>query len=278
MRHGTRRQGAGGGFRAEVSAGRRFEFGKNWSGFLRLVDEARIEEATRSLREMLGARRLDGLSFLDVGSGSGLFSLAARRLGARVFSFDYDPASVACTRELRRRHFDGDPEWSVAEGSILDGDFVRSLGRFDVVYAWGSLHHTGEMWRAVELAAERVGARGVLYTMIYLDRGWISVVWRGIKRAYCSSFLGRAVVVSVFVPWFAVRGLFEDLCSLRNPLRRYTAYRKKRGMSVLHDWIDWLGGYPFEFARPCEVIRFVEARGFVLQKTRATEYVFRRGA
>ncbi len=47
---------------------------------------------------------LAGNSFLDVGSGSGLFSLAAMRLGAdRVHSFDYDPQSVGCTKELKRR-------------------------------------------------------------------------------------------------------------------------------------------------------------------------------
>ena len=47
-------------------------------------------------------------------------------------------------------------------------------------------------------------------------------------------------------------------------------------MSRLHDWIDWLGGYPYEFATPSEVVRFVEAQGFSLQKTRNTEYVFQR--
>jgi len=29
-------------------------------------------------------------------------------LGARVHSFDYDPQSVACTAELKRRYFEGD--------------------------------------------------------------------------------------------------------------------------------------------------------------------------
>ena len=227
---------------------------------------------------MLGRERLEDLSFLDVGSGSGLFSLAARRLGARVFSFDYDPECVACTRQLRRRYFDDDPEWSIEEASVLDADFMMSLKRFDVVYAWGSLHHTGEMWRAMELAANRVETGGVLYAMIYADRGWVSIVWRAIKRVYCSSFVGSMAVLTVFLPYFVIRGGLEDLCMLRNPVRRYTDYKRKRGMSVLHDWIDWLGGYPYEFAKPPEVIRFMEARGFALEGQRDTEYVFRRMA
>lgn len=92
---------------AEIAMGRRFAFGENWRRFLETLSEERVREAGRSLREMLEMPSLSGLSFLDVGCGSGLFSLAARRLGARVRSFDYDPASVACALELRRRFFPG---------------------------------------------------------------------------------------------------------------------------------------------------------------------------
>src|SRR5437868_7530339 len=130
-----------------------YEFGKNWTRFLKEVDDSRIKEAETSLRRMLETESLAGKSFLDIGSGSGLFSLAARRLGARVHSFDYDPQSVACALELRRRYFDGDADWTIEEGSALDADYVRSLGAFDVVYSWGVLHHTGAMWEALANAA-----------------------------------------------------------------------------------------------------------------------------
>ncbi|NCV61501.1 MAG: hypothetical protein EBW52_08955, partial [Betaproteobacteria bacterium] len=102
---------------AEISQGRRFEFGANWSRFLSVLNDERIEQATVSLKNMLGIEHLHGKRFLDAGSGSGLFSLAARRLGAHVHSFDYDPSSVACTRELKRRYFPDDNAWKVDEGS-----------------------------------------------------------------------------------------------------------------------------------------------------------------
>ena len=117
----------------EVGRGERFKFGENWSRFLAVLDDERIGEAANSLKAMLETESLAGKSFLDIGSGSGLFSLAARRLGARVHSFDYDPQSVACALELRRRYFDGDADWTIEEGSALDADYVRSLGAFDVV-------------------------------------------------------------------------------------------------------------------------------------------------
>ena len=124
----------------------RFDFGTNWSRFLADVDEARIERASGSLKEMLKVDDLSGRTFLDAGSGSGLSSLAACRLGARVHSFDYDPRSVGCTAELKRRFAPGAAAWRIEEGSVLDRAYLATLGRFDVVYCCGVVHHTGAMW------------------------------------------------------------------------------------------------------------------------------------
>src|SRR5437660_11663685 len=110
---------------------RRFGFGDNWLDFARDLPADRIGQAEKSLRRLLQSETLAGRSFLDVGSGSGLFSLAARRLGARVHSFDFDAASVRCTRRMRDLHRPGDRDWQIEQGSILDPEYIAKLGRFD---------------------------------------------------------------------------------------------------------------------------------------------------
>lgn len=258
-----------------------FEFGKNWQRFLSCINKTRIVEAERSIKMMLEVKNLDGLSFLDVGSGSGLFSLAARRLGARVLSFDYDPDSVKCTMELKRRYLQNDTGWTIEHGSVLDEMYIRSLGSFDIVYAWGVLHHTGNMKMALTNVKLPVEKGGKLWLAIYNDQGFRSRFWRAIKKFYCSGRTSKMTILLAFFPYFFIRGFFADLIRLRNPIQRYSAYSRSRGMSPFHDWIDWLGGYPFEVAKPEEIFDFYKKRAFQLLRLKTcggglgnNEYVF----
>ena len=251
-------------FDKQVTDGKRFEFGKNWSNFLRHLDENRIEESKKAVQATMQASSFAGLSVLDIGSGSGLSSLSFRRLGATVTSFDFDPSSVACTMELKRRDGATDAEWKVMQGSVLDDGFMSALGKFDVVYSWGVLHHTGQMWKAIENAQKTVRPGGKFCLAIYNDQKRWSVWWLRTKQLY--NWLPRGLKWLVSVPVLIQRWWFTFLRdTLRgNPFKTWNAYGGNRGMRAWHDLVDWVGGLPFEVASPEAIFRFMSDRGYRL--------------
>lgn len=275
-------------FQQDVEAGQRFSFGENWKRFLSVLNEERIAEAETSLQKMTGKDSLKGLRFLDIGCGSGLFSLAARRLGAYVHSFDYDPQAVACTLELRRRYFAQDTDWKVETGDVLNQDYLKSLGQFDIVYSWGVLHHTGAMWKALQTVDLAVSPQGMLLIAIYNDQGGQSKRWRYIKKTYnhLPAALKQPFALLVMVPRELKDAILTSLA--HGPavyIKSWTEYAKNRGMSRWHDMIDWVGGYPFEVARPEEIFSFYRNLGYTLIGLRTVggslgcnEYAFEKSA
>ena len=263
----------------------RFQFGKNWMRFLRVLNDERIAEAEKSIRQMLDVEDLKGKTFLDVGSGSGLFSLAAVWLDAsKVHSLDYDSQSVACTQQLKKLYCRDAAHWSIEQGSALDADYLSGLGQWDIVYSWGVLHHTGDMKSAMGNMIPLVKDDGKLSIAIYNKQRMLTAFWTNVKRRYVKgNSLTKLCLLTAFICYSVLRGLFADLLQRRHPARRYREQHAPRGMSIFYDWIDWIGGYPFETAKPEEIFDFYKERGFILEKlvtcygtSGINEYVFRK--
>ncbi|RWA63998.1 class I SAM-dependent methyltransferase [Mesorhizobium sp.] len=266
---------------ADNSASNRYEFGANWASFIdRHYSIERRRVAGDKLLSFLGKESLEGMDFLDIGSGSGLHSLAAFDARAeRIHSFDFDPLSVRTTGKLR--HLAGEPpNWTVERGDVLDVDYLEKLGTWSLVYSWGVLHHTGAMWQAIENAAHRVAPGGLFFIALYSS----NVVkpsaqfWLDVKRRYNAAGPSKRRWMEYWYIWRFRLG--------RNPLRLPSlvkqVYEKKkgRGMSYMTDVRDWLGGWPMEFAEDQPVVDFLKER-FDFELVRmstgeaCTEFLFR---
>lgn len=260
------------------STGITFSFGRNWQHYVENLTEEQVSSARGAIERFLGRDRISRSRVIDVGSGSGIHSLAFLELGAReVLSLDVDSASVAATRSLHDRA--GKPSnWSIREGSILDRVLAADLGRFDIVYAWGVLPHTGELWAATDATCSLVAEHGALLLGIYA-RGPNYARHLKLKQRYnAASRLGKSLM-----EWrFVLRTMFSRLWRLESP----TGWneRKDRGMDAFHDIRDWLGGLPYEVASEDEVLRFCRERAFELERIEVlgeggnNTYLFQRQA
>ena len=237
-----------------------FAFGENWASYAESITGAEIAEAVAGLRRLLGGAGLNGLRILDIGCGSGIHSLAALRLGAaEVVAVDIDPATVGATRQVLQRHADG--RWQVRELSVFDLDPSR-LGRFDAVYSWGVLHHTGDMQRAIACAAAMVAPQGQFVFALY-RRTWLCPLWALEKKWYSKAPQSKQVRARKTYASILRLGLSASGRSFDDYVRGYVG---KRGMDFDHDVHDWLGGFPYESISAQDVDAAMRAHGFAMRR------------
>lgn len=254
----------------------RFGFGQNWQAYLKQISlKESLEEATKHSRKFLGLESLEGMRFLDLGCGSGLFSLMAYRMGAsEVVSVDLDPQSVACAKWLREE--EGSPSnWKVLQGSALDEKFLKDLGEFSVVYSWGVLHHTGNMKKALDLSAQMVSPGGFYYIAIYNRANpplpnifGRAAVWVPLKKAYNR---GGNIVKKLLIYLEIIRQFLVFTTRGKNFFTHIKTYQTNRGMSWYRDVVDWVGGHPYEAATPGELFDLLKPHQMILTNLISTE-------
>jgi 16S rRNA G966 N2-methylase RsmD len=267
---------------ANEMTGVRYAFGKNWAEFIeKNFSQSVVDESRRHLAQFVRLDSLKGLTFVDIGCGSGLHSLAAYQMGAdRISSFDCDPDSVATTKKIHE--YAGSPaNWSVEQASVLDKSYMEKLPKSDIIYSWGVLHHTGDMWAAVRNAAIPMKADSLFYIALYSSDNYVDPppeYWLKIKRRYNRTIaLGKRWMELQYAMRYLI---IPELKAGQNPVEVMRKYGV-RGMSYWTDVKDWLGGYPMDFASLRETQAFCKDKlGLdlvnVLTGQGCTEYLFCR--
>ena len=259
----------------------RFGFGKNWYNFIvdQFGDEV-ISSSRQHFLEFLEKENLDGMSMLDIGCGSGLHSTAAIQSGVKsLLSFDYDSNSVLATKFVHEKA--GKPtNWHVEQGSVLDADYMKSLNKFDLVYSWGVLHHTGDVFTAMEHAGDRVAPKGLLYIALYAADVQVNPTaeeWLEIKQSYVNGSILRKRYIELWYIWRFMMG--KRITGLFSAIRQFRQ-KRIRGMDTMTDIRDWVGGWPMEFVWDQDAVDFYEKRGFQLKKIVTgeanTEFLFQK--
>ena len=250
-----------------------FNFGINWQEYSdQALDEVRFNRAVEDLEELVGKKKIKGKFFLDIGCGSGIHSLAADKLGAKkVVGVDISAESVQSAKQNKKR-FAPNSKVSFSQESIFEMD-PKKCGTFDIVYSWGVLHHTGEMKQALKDATVLVDKEGLLVVAIY-NKHWSSRLWWYIKKLYNLS--PKWIQQVMVIKFSLIIALAKFVVTGNNPFAK-----KRRGMTFYYDVIDWLGGFPYEYASKNEVVELVQPLGFKLKKfvssavpTGCHEYVF----
>lgn len=261
-----------------------FSFGANWKEYLNTLTEEKISQAKTSLINFFGGiKNIKGKTFIDIGCGSGLFSLSASLLGAsKIVSIDIDDSSLWCAKYLKSK-YNPKAHWTIKKGSAVNKKFIKNLGKFDIVYSWGVLHHTGDMYNAITNVSSLVKTHGSFYLAIYNDfkfniYGGSSLFWLKVKKLYNnSSPIIKKIITFSFISYQFVSLIFIQRI---NPFVFIRNYKKDRGMNWYHDTIDWLGGYPYEYAGPDDIINFMAKSGFLCKNlifrngTGCNEYLF----
>jgi 2-polyprenyl-6-hydroxyphenyl methylase/3-demethylubiquinone-9 3-methyltransferase len=142
------------------------------------------------------------------------------------------------------------------------------------------------MWDAIDHVSARCASGGQLFIAIYNYMGSASRRWSWVKRTYCrlpeplKLPFAAIVIAPIQIRSFLIYVAQGKAGSF---FREKIDYKKRRGMSWWHDVIDWVGGYPYEDARPEEVFEFVQKRGFTLKKLTTSgggigcnQFVFRK--
>ena len=255
----------------------RFKFGKNWQSFSKTaLDEEKIIQARNDFQNLFSGIDLKDKSFLDIGFGQGLTLNFAREAGANVHGIDVDPDNISALREVSKKFPEHkEPETRII--SILNEEFSdskKSQNKYDIVYSWGVLHHTGKMYEAIKNASDLVGTNGYFVISIY-NKHWSSPAWRWIKWSYnMSPTIAQNLLIRFF---YLIIYLTKLIVTGKNPKN------EQRGMDFLHNVVDWIGGYPYEYASTKQIRKFVNKLGFETLKinpafvpTGCNEFVFRK--
>ena len=135
-------------------------YDRHWSTYV-----PNIEPCREHVEMFFGEGEIEDKLVLDAGCGTAVFSFVFTEKGARdVVALDLTKRSLLEARMRTKRLGSGKVHF--VRATMLSLPFGDEA--FDVVWAWGAVHHTDRPWEALAELCRMVKIGGVLFLAVYL--------------------------------------------------------------------------------------------------------------
>ena len=195
---------------------------------------------------------IEGKSVLDAGCGTGIFSIIFARNGAAsVLGIDISEGSLETAKALKTK-FDLENA-SFQKQDMLDLPFADES--FDIVWAWGTVHHTTDPFKAMSELIRVLRAEGSILLAVYTRT----------RVTFLHEIIRKALVRTPRKTW---KALSKILALVLSPVVYFFKKREKsrKGEKLEELIMDWYFVPIRHYYYPEEIKVFLEEQGFTIEK------------
>jgi ubiquinone/menaquinone biosynthesis C-methylase UbiE len=211
-----------------------------------------VEASENHWKIFYSGEEVKGKSVLDAGCGTGIFSIIFATNGAgRVTGIDISEGSLQTARGLKKK-------FNLENADFQKQDMLAlpfSDESFDIVWAWGTVHHTTDPFRAITELLRILKPSGSILLAVYKRTRLTflhEIIRKTLLRAPRKTWKGLARVMAFFLS--PVIFLFKK------------REKSRRGEKLEELIIDWYFVPIRHYYKPEEIRGFLEERGLVIEK------------
>ena len=195
---------------------------------------------------------IKGKRVLDAGCGTGIFSIIFARNGAaEVIGLDISPGSLTTARHLKDNFKLDNVHFQQAD--MLQLPFPNQS--FDIVWAWGTVHHTLNPWQAMEELLRVLKPGGSILLAIYTKT----------KITFLHEIIRKTLIKTSRKTW---QPLAKIMAFFRGPVVAIFKKREKsrQGEKLEELIFDWYFVPIRHHYYPREIKDFLEQKGLTIEK------------
>jgi ubiquinone/menaquinone biosynthesis C-methylase UbiE len=211
-----------------------------------------LEASEKHWRLFYSPEEVRGKSVLDAGCGTGIFSIVFARNGAgRVTGIDISPGSLETARTLKAKFGLDNAEFRLQD--MLRLPFADNS--FDIVWAWGTVHHTTDPFRAISELIRVLRPGGSLFLAVY----------KRTKVTFIHEIIRKTLIRTPRRTWTSLSKLMAFFLS---PVVFFFKKREKsrKGEKLEELILDWYFVPIRHYYTPEEIQDFLKKKGLEIEK------------